>query len=167
MQWHTADNLVSWYTYHEARSVERLHNLRGGGGWNRVTSIIPLPHLWDALRAAISFPLLPRSSAEFKPHHRKHGFRYLLCLEGIEDPGEGVRLCLFPRFLKAEFHAVRATIEAYSARGRMERPERLAVEGYVGDICIEQSEAMMYRKRVFRVTDAKEDRRVYETVLFE
>ncbi|EEH35067.2 hypothetical protein PAAG_06114 [Paracoccidioides lutzii Pb01] len=160
MQWHTADNLISPYTF--TRPVATIqYNLPSG--WTRVSAIIPFPHLWDSLPATKTFPLAASDSTEFNHQHRKHGFTYLLCLNGIQATKDKMGLCLFPSMLKSEFHPVRATIEAYSHDGEIDREDGC---DYVGGICVSRSSSP-HTKRVYRVTDMEGDRRLYETALFE
>ncbi|EDN06723.1 hypothetical protein I7I51_09110 [Histoplasma capsulatum] len=159
MQWHTKVNLVSPFTFTSPVSTSR-YNLYTG--WNRVTAVVPFPHLWDAAPAAKTFPLLPADASEFQHYHRKHGFRYLVCLDGIEEKTKKVGLCLFPAMLKSQFHSVRATIEAYSAAGTIEEP----AGNYVGGISVSRSNNE-HTRRLYRVTDEDGDRKLYETVIFE
>ncbi|OAX81555.1 hypothetical protein ACJ72_04099 [Emergomyces africanus] len=159
MQWHTKDNLVSPFTSTNPVST-RKYNLKTG--WNQVNAVFPFPHLWDALPAAKKFPLLPSGAPEFKHYHGKHGFRYLVCLDSIEEKMKRVGLCLFPSMLKSEFHPVRATIEAYSRAGAIEEPP----DNYVGGISVSRSSST-HTKRLYRVTDEYGDKKVYETVTFE
>ena len=56
MQWHTQDgNQASWYVYHEPDQVDK-HGLKKWG-WNEVTAVIPLPHLWDGVPLTTTFPI--------------------------------------------------------------------------------------------------------------
>ncbi|KKZ63914.1 hypothetical protein EMCG_01772 [[Emmonsia] crescens] len=159
MQWHTKDNLVSPFTFTTPVSTSK-YNLYTG--WNQVSAVFPFPHLWDAMPTAKTFPLLTSDASEFKHYHRKHGFRYLVCLDGIEEKTKKDGLCLFPSMLKSEFHPVRATIEAYSGAGEIESPR----ENYVGGISVSRSSSK-HTKRLYRVTDEYGDKKLYETVVFE
>lgn len=80
MQWHTPENLVSWYTFKHPAPVKQ-HNLTPG--WTEVDYIIPFPHLWDSLPATKTFSLLSEESSEFKYYHKQNGFRFLIGLGGI------------------------------------------------------------------------------------
>ena len=123
--------------------------------------IIPFPHLWDGIPATMAFPLSEDTAAAFKYYHSKNGFRYLIALEGIEEPRNS-ELCLFPTLMKSEFHGVRSTIERYSSMGRIERPRGAAM---VGGVEIDRSSRK--GNHVFRVTDDKGQQGTYEIVLFE
>ncbi|OJD15337.1 hypothetical protein AJ78_04382 [Emergomyces pasteurianus Ep9510] len=159
MQWHTKENLVSPFTFTSPVST-RKYNLKPG--WNQVNAVFPFPHLWDAIPAVKNFPLPPSDAPEFKHYHHKHGFRYIVCLDSIEENNGKTGLCLFPSMLKSEFHPVRATIEAYSRAGTIEDPP----DNYIGGISVSRSSSQ-HTKRLYRVTDEYGDMKVYETVIFE
>ncbi|OJD20399.1 hypothetical protein ACJ73_08264 [Blastomyces percursus] len=159
MQWHTKENLVSPFTFNNPVSTTK-YNLHPG--WNQVSAVIPLPYLWDAMPAAKTFPLLPDDAREFKHYHRNRGLRYLICIDNIEERTKATGLCLFPSMLKLEFHPVRATIEAYSAAGKIQDPPGK----YVGGISVSRSSSE-HVKRLYRVTDEYGDKKLYETVIFE
>jgi hypothetical protein len=126
MQWHTPTNLASNYVYTLPKPVES-HNLEPG--WTNVTAIIPFPSLWEGIPSTITLPLPDEvtqgvadkdGTAKRKAYkHGHHGWRYLFCLENIED--RSAESCLFPTFMKKEFHGVRSTIEAYSREHGIER----------------------------------------------
>ncbi|PGH05338.1 hypothetical protein GX51_03059 [Blastomyces parvus] len=159
MQWHTKENLVSYFTFKNRVSTTK-YNLHPG--WNQVSAVIPLPHLWDAMPAAKTFPLLPDDAREFKHYHRKRGLAYLICIDNIEERTSVTGLSLFPSMLKSEFHSVRATIEAYSNAGQIQDPPGK----YVGGVTVSRSSSE-HTKRLYRVTDEYGDKRLYETVIFE
>jgi hypothetical protein len=162
MQWHTHENLVSWYTFKHPTPVKQ-HNLTPG--WTQVSYIVPFPHLWDGLPATKTFPLLSEESTEFKYYHKQNGFRFLIGLEGVKETRDSMGLCLFPTLLKNEFHGVRSTIEAFSRMGKVERPLEMR-ERYVGGVSINRSDTKE-RERVFRVMNDRGQSNVYEIVLFE
>ena len=158
MQWHDDTNRVSWYTHATAVNVA-THGLYLE--WTPVPYIIPFPHLWDGIPATTAFPLAEDVAFAFKYYHSKHGFRYLIGLEGIKEPGDP-ELSLFPTIMKSEFHGVRSTIERYSKMGRIEKPREAAMVGG-----IEISRSSRKGNHVFRVTDDKGQQGTYEIVLFE
>jgi hypothetical protein len=158
MQWHDDTNRVSWYTHSTPVNVA-THGL--DSEWTPVPYIIPFPHLWDGIPATTTFPLAEEVASVFKYYHSKNGFRYLIGLKGIEEPGD-LELCLFPTIMKSEFHGVRSTIERYSRMGRIEKPRGAAMVGG-----IEMSRSGHKGNRVFRVTDDKGQQGTYEIVLFE
>jgi hypothetical protein len=158
MQWHDDTHRVSWYTHNTPVNVAS-HGLHSG--WTPVPYIIPFPHLWDGIPATTAFPLSEDMATAFKYYHSKNGFRYLIGLKGIAEPGD-LELCLFPTFMKSEFHGVRSTIEKYSSMGRIEKPRGAAM---VGGVEIDRSSHK--GNHVFRVTDDKGQRGTYEIVLFE
>jgi hypothetical protein len=158
MQWHDDTNRVSWYTHNTAVKVA-AHGLHSG--WTPVPYIIPFPHLWDGIPATTAFPLSEDTATTFKYYHSKNGFRYLIGLKGIEEPGD-LELCLFPTIMKSEFHGVRSTIERYSKMGRIEKPQGAAM---VGGVEIDRSSRK--GNHVFRVMDDRGQQGTYEIVLFE
>ena len=154
MQWHDTTNRVSWYTHTGPMYVK---NFGLGAGWTPVPYIVPFPHLWDA-PAATTFPL-SEDPAAFKYYHSKHGFRYLIGLEGIKE-ARSSELCLFPTLLRSDFHGVRSTIERYSKMGKIE-----TTEGWVGGIGIDKSKHDT--THLFRVTHVNGQQGTYELRLFE
>jgi hypothetical protein len=125
-------NRVSWCTHYGTADVA-AHGFYSG--WTPVPYIIPFPHLWDGIPATTAFPLSEDMATAFKYYHSKNGFRYLIGLEGIEEP-DNLELCLFPTLTKSEFYGVRSTIERYSKMGKIERPQGAAM---VGGIEIDRS----------------------------
>lgn len=96
-------NPFSVYTYVRG-SLARDWNL-SSDTWAPVNALTLRPHQWF--------------SDEFK-HQQKDAFAIIdQCL----DVRGGSSLCLFPEILRSELHPVRATIEAYSNRGKMEGKE--------------------------------------------
>jgi hypothetical protein len=158
MQWHGDTNRVSWYTHNTPVNVA-THGLHSE--WTPVPYIIPFPHLWDGIPATMAFPLSEDMATAFKYYHSKNGFRYLIGLKGIEEPG-GLELCLFPTLMKSEFHGVRSTIERYSKMGRIEKPPGAAMVGGV-----EINRSSHKGNHVFRVMDDRGQQGTYEIVLFE
>ena len=171
MQWHTPDNLGSWFVNAIKRPVE-IFNL--AAGWVQVPYIVAFPNMWPDLATLTSSsetsldrtkPLcgsLPSDEefATFK--HKHHSIHYLVGLSGAQRKSSS--LCLFPSFLKTELHGVRSTIEAYSKRGTVERQETgkdavagieiaKSVEDKLGD--------------VFRITDSKDAVETYELTYWE
>ena len=70
-----------------------------------------------------------------KWYHAKHGFRYLLALDGILDK-RTKGLDLFPSMLEGEFHGARSTIERFSNMGSK---EVLEGGGFVGGVGVSRS----------------------------
>lgn len=164
MQWHTPTNLVSNYTYDRPQAARR-HNLKPG--WTPVSAIIPSPQLWEGVPATITLPLSNEPNKGLDGDkgkaykHAQHGWRYLVCLEGIEDKSDS--LCLFPTFLRSELHGVRSTIEAYSAKHAIEGGKR---EGsMVGGISVDRAKGEM--DHLFRVRDEKGRVGRYKVTLFQ
>jgi hypothetical protein len=151
MQWHTPSNLASHYVYVRPGPAE-IHNLTPG--WTPVTAIIPAPHLWEGIPATTTLPLPDdltgaKGDRSKTYKHTHHGWRYICCLEGIEDNNS--TSCLFPTFMKSELHGVRSTIEAYSNAHGI---PRVKGEGpMVGGITITKEEGEM--DHLFRVRDQR------------
>ena len=169
MQWHTPDNLASWYVNARKRPI-RKHKL--AAGWALVPYITAFPNMWPdlaTLTSAETFPdrtkhiygslLSDETFASFKyKHHRIH---YLVGLGGAQDDPSS--LCLFPTFLKSEFHGVRSTIETYSNKGRVEGQE--AGKDAVAGVEITKKEGQQL-DNLFRVTDWKGRVETYKLVLW-
>jgi len=163
MQWHSDSNLASWYYPGRAGPVVK-HNLKPDT-WNEVSCLMPFPHLWDGIPATTTFALPSEKTVEngFKYYHTKNGLRYLLCLKGVTQEDRR-SLCLFPSLLKAEFHGVRSTIEAYSNKTNQEVVEDLEAKGgIVAGLKVDKSD---YSVKL-RVTDEKGGIEVYQIVLFD
>jgi hypothetical protein len=155
MQWHNETNRASWYTNLKPAKVA-TYGL--SAWWTPVPYVIPFPHLWDA-PAATTFPL-SEDPAAFKYYHSKHGFRYLIGLEGVEA-GAKIQLGLFPQFMKTEFHGVRSTIETYSRMGSIERSTGVPM---VGGTEINRSND---KTHLFRVKDRRGQQGTYQILLFD
>lgn len=95
VQWDLAErrNPVTWYTYMEPSAV-KAWNLEPG--WRAVTGICLFPHQW--------------ADEEAFSHQQKGA---LMVIEGCRAP-EGGGSGLFPEFLRTEYRAIRATMEAFS-----------------------------------------------------
>jgi len=102
LQWDHPDarNPVSSYVYHGG-STPSMWNLIGGR-FHPVTAITLNPAHWNPKRPC-----------------QNQGKRVYFLLEGCRDMSGASQLCLFPEILRSEFHSVRATIEAFSRRGRL------------------------------------------------
>jgi hypothetical protein len=166
MQWHTPTNLVSSYVYTQPQPAES-HNLKPG--WTNVTAIIPFPSLWEGVPSTTTLPLpdeltqgVAGNQAKCKPYkHGHHGWRYLLCLENIED--ESPESCLFPTSLRRELHGVRSTIEAYSKAHGIERARG---DGpMVGGVSVNMSGKEM--EHLVRVRDERGKVSRYKITLFQ
>lgn len=99
LQWdeESARNPVSWYLYQVARSAAHWSLTPG---WCDVTAITMQPSSWT------------RSLA-----HQGDGV--YLVLRGARDQGSP-GLAIFPETLRAEYHGIRAAIEAFSNAGKLE-----------------------------------------------
>lgn len=97
MQWHSEENSVSWFTL--LTESERKASAFGmkEDDWVRVTDVCKFPHLWQH----------PEKFSHFGEH------RYLCVLEGARYTRVDT-LCLFPEFMRNEFHPYRAVLEQYS-----------------------------------------------------
>jgi hypothetical protein len=167
MQWHSDANRVSWY-FPGTPALVSSHKLLPDT-WNEVSCLVPFPHLWDGIPATTTFPQSGEKTAEtgHKYYHTNIGSRYLFCLKGATQKDRR-GLCLFPSLLKAEFHGVRSTIEAYSNKTSQEEIDDLEAKGgIVAGLEVSKGDSYMLRDRKFRVTDAKGSVEVYEIVLFD
>ena len=175
LQWHTSTNLASWYVNPVAKAVTK-HNL--SAGWIRVPYIVSFPHMWTELPSSSSDPpttadessrpivgKLPSSDALDSFKHKQHGISYLVRLEGATDSSSS--LCLFPTMLRSEMHGVRATIEAYSKRGEVERAkDENGKDCFVGGVKVGKVKGKEMN-HVFRVEDQRGRVEMYKVVLFE
>ncbi|MBK9944317.1 MAG: hypothetical protein IPP13_22175 [Kouleothrix sp.] len=127
LQWDREEqrNPFSWYLYHNGSpgSAWNLHE----GSWVSVTAVALQPNLWG----------------EQPLNHQGQGV--LFVLEGARDmrpasAGAG----LFPECLKAEFHGVRATIEAYSKRATIADAEQASACGLI----LQKSNAVAWNAHV-------------------
>ncbi len=96
VQWDRADarNPVTWYTYMEPRPATQW-DLEPG--WRAVTGVCLFPHMWG----------------EDEDGHSHQGKGALMVIDGCRAP-KGGGSGLFPEFLRSEYRAVRATLEAFS-----------------------------------------------------
>ncbi|ETI24221.1 hypothetical protein G647_03590 [Cladophialophora carrionii CBS 160.54] len=167
MQWHNDENhnRVSWFQYTFPPPVTE-HNLLPDD-WNEVACILPAPYLWDGIPLTTTFPLAPADSTDFKYYHKKRGFQYMLCLEGVRLD-KVAQSCLFPSFLKSEFHGARSAIEAYSTSHPLEKVPNIEEKGgIVAGVRVSRSQDMDECKHLLRVTDEKGDINTYRIALFE
>lgn len=89
-------NPVSWYVYHGGSTASNWNIV---SGWRNVTAIFQGPFKWQ------------------EPTKFKHfGESVCFAIEGCQET-RNAELCLFPEILKAEFHGIRAVIEAHSKSG--------------------------------------------------
>ena len=107
---------------------------------------------------------LPSEEAIFSFKHKRHGISYLVGLEGTVATNGGC--ALFPEYMKSEFHGVRATIEAYSNKGKLEQPGEGKDASFVGGVSIGRKKGGKIDKE-FRVTNSTGRMERYEIVLFE
>jgi len=101
LQWDRADrrNPVNWYVYPGGSPASQWGI---EPGWREVTALTLLPSMW-------------RAEAE----HKHQGKGVIALLRGCRDTREA-GIALFPEVLKSEYHAIRATIEAYSKDAKLE-----------------------------------------------
>ncbi len=114
LQWDSpeARNPVCWYLY-SGGSMASNWGLRSGE-WANVDAVTLKPSFWGEAM-----------------NNQSPGA--VLILHGAKDSRE-VPVCIFPETLKSDFHAIRATIEAFSRNGKMEGADEssacgLMVEG--------------------------------------
>ena len=119
-------NPVSWYVYGHGSDA---------GVWGlvparyvNVTALTLQPNTW-------------RSSV-----HTHHGNGAFFVLDGAHDRLHPTGLCLFPEILRSEFHAVRKSMEAYSASKKLLG----AADGNACGICFKEGQAFGLPE--FRVT---------------
>lgn len=95
LQWDQPErrNPVSWYVYTSGSTAARWG--LSAGSWVRVTAVTLQPCQW------------------YGGKFEHHGEGAMFLLEGAKDH-EHQGGALFPELLKAEFHSIRSTIEAYS-----------------------------------------------------
>jgi hypothetical protein len=103
------DNPVSTYVYHGGSRASQW-NLRGLS-WAPIMAVAARPNAWAEPKAYL-------------------GEGLLLAIEGAIDTRTGQGNALFPETLRADLHAVRATIEAYSKRAEIVRGEGPYACGY-------------------------------------
>lgn len=121
-------NPVSWYLYNSGSSASKWG--LSAGTYCKVNAVCLQPSMW------------------FDSNAEHQGQGVLFVLDGAKDtrtPGTG--LALFPEILKAEFHGIRATIEAFSRRGELSGTEEASANGIM---CQKNSRSDW--NSVFRVT---------------
>lgn len=97
LQW---DNPFAWY-YKHGSHAPHVWNL--SGGWVKVNGVCFSPTMWGDKTI---------------PNH-PNAVHFVL--EGAKDTGyQGSGNAIFPETLKAEFHGIRSTIEAYSRNAKLE-----------------------------------------------
>jgi hypothetical protein len=148
---HTA----SWYVWDSA-SPPYQASLKEE--WTAVKAIITFPHMWDELTPPDVFDEAKVESFKFK----RLGIRILFVLDGARDM-RNQELCLFPEFMKGEFHSVRKTVEACSKNGRIERPEG----DHVGGIAVEKDDDRGGKSMVLGVRSNSDQVSRYRITLFE
>jgi hypothetical protein len=112
LQWDREDrrNPVSWYLYVGGSTPDRW-NLKAGQ-FCPVTAVTLKPSMWNG--------------GEEESAHQGKGVALLL--EGARDT-QPCGAAIFPETLKAEFRAIRATIEAYSMSAKLEGREEASACG--------------------------------------
>ena len=111
LKWDREDerNAMSWYVYHNGSPATQW-GLRGG--WTRVNAVVPLPTMWG-----------PRAQPFL-------GNGVVLVLDGALDTRTGQGNALFPANMRDELHAIRSTVEAYSAKAELQGREAGSACGY-------------------------------------
>lgn len=97
---------MSWYVYSGGSNAAQW-SLKPG--LVEVTAVSPMPNMWQ-------------------DGFKHHGEGVLLVLAGCRDTRND-SADLFPELLKSEYHSVRATIEAYSHRAKLEDQEEASACG--------------------------------------
>lgn len=100
-------NPVSWYFWHGGSAAEQFGLV--AGKFHPVAAVTLKPSMWNG-------------------GHEHQGLGVMFVIEGAKD-SRVPTACLFPEILKAEFHAVRAVIEAYSKGAVMEGAEQASAAG--------------------------------------
>ncbi len=100
-------NPVSWYFWHGGSAAEQFGLV--AGQFHPVVAVALKPSMWNG-------------------GHEHQGLGVMFVIEGARD-SRVPSACLFPEFLKAEFHAVRAVIEAYSKGATMESADQASAAG--------------------------------------
>lgn len=111
IQWDREDrrNPVNWYTYSGGSSAAQWGMT--AGAWAKAAALSEFPHRW------------------FGGQSSHQGDGILFVLAGAKDSKNGASLALFPETLRSEFHAIRATIEAFSQRGTLTGREEASACG--------------------------------------
>lgn len=117
LQWDREDdrNPVSWYVWNGGSSPIswRLPD----HAWIDATGIMLQPSMW---------------SGENRVSHQGKGA--IIVLNGARETRTNSGLALFPECLRSELHSIRATIEAFSRRGKLEGADEGSANGLmVGD----------------------------------
>lgn len=101
LQWDTPEkrNPFSWYVWHGGATAEQFS--LAPRAWHKLSAISFKPSMWR----------------EANLSHQSKGVMFIIA-DARETRQSGA--ALFPEILKAEFHAVRATIEAYSRSAELE-----------------------------------------------
>lgn len=109
LQWDREDrrNPVSWYLWHGGSTAAQF-GLKAGQ-FHPVSAITLKPSMWHG-----GF------------EHQGQGVMFII--EGAKDAREP-EACLFPEFLKAEFHGVRSVLEAYSKGAKLQGAEQASAAG--------------------------------------
>lgn len=99
LQWdtHEVRNPISWY-FHGQPSRPQTWNINPG--WLKVNAISLKPSMWNG-------------------GNEHQGGGVMFVLDGCKDIRDGGTNAIFPETLKSEYHAIRATIEAYSHSARL------------------------------------------------
>lgn len=100
LQWDMEDarNPFNWYVWPGGSPAAQWGlDVVGDHGYVKVTAVCLLPCMWNE-----------------KVDHGNHGKGAILLLEGCKESRFTGGVALFPEVLKAEYHAVRKTIEAFS-----------------------------------------------------
>jgi hypothetical protein len=110
VQWDRPDrrNPVTWYTHANGSAAAKWG--LAPDTWSDVTAITLFPQMWHGGGHA----------------HQGDGALFVI---GGARPTERENLCLFPEFLKSEYHAIRSTIEAFSRAGQLDGRETAEVCG--------------------------------------
>lgn len=131
-------NPFAWYQHYPIGKAVSW-GLPANGGWCSLSGIGLIPSMWQ----------------EGFEHHGK---RVIFFIQGAGDH-RSPSLCLFPEFLKAEFHGIRAVLEAYSKTASLTKKSG------------EQAAGLMWQEKcpnVFlKVLSARNTSREYEIELWE
>lgn len=102
LQWDRPEkrNPVSQYVYKEGSYASQWNLV--GGSWAKVNAITSSPAHWN--------------DPDKAKHHAEGAY---FVLDGAKDTRND-SLCLFPETLKAEFHGIRAVVEAHSRKGKLQ-----------------------------------------------
>lgn len=133
LQWDNAErrNPVSWYVYHNGSPASQW--ALTAGAWAPVSAVCYQPPMWHG-------------GAERFTHHGKG---VLFLIEGAWDTVHKQSGGLFVESLRSEFHAVRATLEAYMMRASVEGSAR---ETATACGLVFQGAAARWTGATFRVT---------------